>query len=162
MILFFNSASSLPLYPNAQRAACLKALLAHTVLCVMIHWINNFPAKFWSFRFLLCSSFIFPYLLQLWISQQLLRMVSGGKGGSGVVGSYDYCLALWSRDLGISFPVSFPISAEPVELWIWLVSTADKTRPWATVGKIVTLLVWPQCQHTETKEQLPSAHSGSL
>lgn len=29
------------------------------------------------------------------------------------------------------------------------------------MGEVVTLLIWPQCQHSETKEQLPSAHSGA-
>lgn len=29
------------------------------------------------------------------------------------------------------------------------------------MGEVVTLLVWPQCQHTEMKNQLTFAHSGT-
>lgn len=129
MILFLNSASSLPFSPNAlwiaQRAVCLKALLTQT--CI-IHWINNCTAKSWSFRILSCFSFLFPDLLQLWISQQYWGWRVVGWEGQEVQG-VDVIITgsvEQGMDLGIFFPVSFPISAEPVELWIWLVSTADK------------------------------------
>lgn len=41
---------------------------------MMTHWINHFPAKCWSFRIIFCFSFLFLNLLQLWISQQQLRV----------------------------------------------------------------------------------------
>lgn len=112
--LVFTSASSLPFSPqhpvSCPKGCMSEALLAQSALCVIIHWINNFPAKCWSFRIILCFSFLFLNLLQLWLSQQQLRM-SRWEGQEVkelwlLSGSVEQ-----GADLGISFPLSFPISA---------------------------------------------------
>lgn len=155
--LVFTSASSLPFSPqhpvSCPKGCMSEALLAQSALCVIIHWINNFPAKCWSFRIILCFSFLFLNLLQLWLSQQQLRMSRWeGQEVKGAV------IIVWLCGAGSRFgdflPSKFPhfSSQWSCESGLW----ADEHQTGAMGGEAVTLLTSANTLGQSSSSPLPT------